>query len=625
MSLSTSAKHIFTRAILGSAGLLLMFSEVNAQNAFTSVQAFGDSYADTGNLFKILGVLNPPTYPTGRFSGGTNYVDTTSQLLGIPQTSYAIGGATAGSTNVAGPGLPGFAQEWQAFVGAGNRIAPTDIVELNIGGNEAREYWLSGGSAAGVAAASSVSAAQAMAGINALVGAGTRTLVFSVGDVGQLPEAAGNPAGAVGSAYSQNYNALMQAALANVARAGVRVEWIDITQIANLVAANPARYGIANVGACPLACIGNPSLQDKYLFYFDGIHLTSHGFTIMGEYIVNRLNAPLTFAPQGDLALTSAMGLASTLFGKLDMFREISVATASPMNSYARIGKAPFAGGPAPTINPWSFYMQANGGVSNRAATVSSTGFNLESVGGTIGTEYRINGSAFVGAAFDYSNPKARLLNNAGTSDVDSYQLGIYGGWSSRNFFAQGLATIGHQNYANTRPGVVDTLSSRPEGSTVVAAGKIGYLFNFGAGQVGPIGSLTYARAKVNSYAEFGDPILTLNVGSQVAEVLVGSVGAQLRAAVTVDNRVIQPYINLTLEDDLLGNGRVIQYGATSAPLIVNDWMIPSGSRRLYGRAAGGVVAPLGQNVALTANLSRTLGRQGGDDFYGAGGFKLSF
>ena len=62
-------------------------------------------------------------------------------------------------------------------------------------------------------------------------------------------------------------------------------------------------------------------MQNQYLFYFDGIHLTSQGFTILGEYIVNRLDAPLTFAPQADRH-ESAMGFASTMFGKLDTFRE---------------------------------------------------------------------------------------------------------------------------------------------------------------------------------------------------------------------------------------------------------------------------------------------------------------
>ena len=116
-----------------------------------------------------------------------------------------------------------------------------------------------------------------------------------------------------------------------------------------------------------------------------------------------------------------------------------------------------------------------------------------------------------------------------------------------------------------------------------------------------------------------------LAVGTQTAEALIGSVGAQLRAPFEINGRWISPYLNLTLEDDLIGNGRIIQYGATSAPLIVNNWNIGSATRQVYGRIGGGVVAPVSSNIALTANLSRTLGRQGGDDFYGNGGLKISF
>ena len=92
-----------------------------------------------------------------------------------------------------------------------------------------------------------------------------------------------------------------------------------------------------------------------------------------------------------------------------------------------------------------------------------------------------------------------------------------------------------------------------------------------------------------------------------------------------VNGRSIGPYVDLTLEDDLVGSGRIIQFGATSAPLIVNNWSISNPSRQLYGRIAGGVLAPISDSVAFTMNLSQTLGRQGGNDFYGNGGLKISF
>jgi phospholipase/lecithinase/hemolysin/uncharacterized protein YhjY with autotransporter beta-barrel domain len=618
--------------VLAGVELLPMNGGARAQVAFTGIQAFGDSYADIGNLWKFTGGVGQlPLYPTGRFSGGTNFVDTTSALLGIPQVNYAVGGAKTSGNTILGPTTGGFLQEVQGLPFPGLmgpiKIAPTDLVEINIGGNDARQYYQTGGTLAGVPGAAATSATNAINGINALVGDGARTIVFTVGDVSKLPEAAGFANAPVGSAYSQTYNNLMQIALAGVARSGVRVEYIDTGLLGTLIQANPARYGFTFTGACPVACIGNPALQNQYLFYVDQIHLTSHGFAVFGEYIVNRLNAPLTFAPQGDVATISAFGFASTLFGRLDLFRETYGFAPSTMNAYAADMKAPYTKAPPlVAVSPWSFYMQGNGGVSDRQATVASNGFNLDSVGGTIGVEYRLNANSFVGSAFDYSNPKATLFNNAGTTDANSYQLGFYGGWANAHFFAQGLATVGHQDFRNTRPGVVDTITSNPDGTTFVFAGKTGYLFDAGKAQIGPIGGLIYAHARVNGFTEAGDPVLILNVGPQTEEALIGSVGAQFRMPFVVNGRIINPYLNLTAEDDFIGNGRIIQFSATSAPLIGNNWAIPNGtSQNVYGRVTAGVVAPVWNNVSLTANVSRTFGRQGGDDFYGTGGFNVSF
>jgi outer membrane lipase/esterase len=335
-------------------------------------------------------------------------------------------------------------------------------------------------------------------------------------------------------------------------------------------------------------------------------------------------SAPLTFATPGDVAQISAMGFASTLFGRLDLFRQaygIAPPVAYPVKARPYTKALPLA-----AVSPWSIYLQANGGVSDRQATAASDGFHLDSVGATVGVEYRLNPNAIVGAAFDYSNPEAHLFNNAGATEANSYQFGLYGGWTDRNFFAQGLATIGIQDYRNTRPGTGGAITSSPDGSTFVIGGKTGYLFDIGPTQLGPIGGLTYAHARVNGYTEQGDPALTFKVGRQTEEALIGSVGVQLRAPFIVHGTIINPYLNLTAEDDFIGNGRLIQFNASSTPLIVNNWNIPNGaSREVYGRVTAGVVAPVWSNVSFTANVSRSFARETGDDFYGTGGVKIAF
>src|SRR3978361_29615 len=119
---SARSTGLVCASMMVAGAALLPSGEASAQTVFTTIQAFGDSYADTGNLIKIIGPQ--ALYPTGRFSGGTNFVDTTSSLLGIPQNNFAIGGATSGPTNVVAPGIPGFTQEWQGFVASGKTLGP---------------------------------------------------------------------------------------------------------------------------------------------------------------------------------------------------------------------------------------------------------------------------------------------------------------------------------------------------------------------------------------------------------------------------------------------------------------------------------------------------------------------
>ena len=117
------------------------------------IVTFGDSLADDGNLFQILPVIPPQaqqTYSTGRFTGGTNYIDTLSDLLDAPVDNFAIGGALTNNTNTNAAGLPGFTTEWNAFLtqntlggvfpDAGGTFDENDLVTISIGGNDARTF-----------------------------------------------------------------------------------------------------------------------------------------------------------------------------------------------------------------------------------------------------------------------------------------------------------------------------------------------------------------------------------------------------------------------------------------------------------------------------------------------------
>ena len=83
MSIARCKQLFLSMAFAASALASSTAGSLAQQSTFSAVYGFGDSYADTGNLFALTHTSSP-IYPTGRFSGGTNFVDTIQSLLGVP-------------------------------------------------------------------------------------------------------------------------------------------------------------------------------------------------------------------------------------------------------------------------------------------------------------------------------------------------------------------------------------------------------------------------------------------------------------------------------------------------------------------------------------------------------------
>ena len=104
--------------------------------------------------------------------------------------------------------------------------------------------------------------------------------------------------------------------------------------------------------------------------------------------------------------------------------------------------------------------------------------------------------------------------------------------------------------------------------------------------------------------------MLTLAARRQKVEALIGSAGLQARYFFLVGARTFSTYLNLTAENDFEGSGRLIQYNAISAPLIVNTWTIPTPTRNVYGRVALGAETGLWSNVSITRGVWAPIGER---------------
>ncbi len=575
------------------------------------IVAFGDSYADTGNLFALLGI-DPVTtiiYPTGRFTGGTNFVDALGSIYNLTPQDFAIGGAETASI----PGQPGLDFEVATFLGGGGGVFPVvtptfnsgDLVTVSIGGNDSRDYQQAGGTVAGAPAAASQSVAQATASMNALVNAGVPTISWLAGNTALLPEVAGDPnAQAVRGAYSQAFNQGMQSVFAGYAANGVIVHYLDLTALLQQVSANLPAYGFTSAGPCaPIAqCVTDANYASQFVFWVDALHPTSHTSAIIAQYIATQLQAPLTLAAPGELGLDTARQFGRTLTGRMDL-------------------SAPRDGNPAQ--GPQVFVV---GDYFSRDVTpdASTDNFEIRGAGITAGVQYGF-GNGVVGIAGNYSRPKATFPNGASETHDHTWQVGAFGAADFLGGFVEGYLGYGHDDHHIDRTGVVTPMSASPSGNHWIAGAKGGYLLPLGPVRLGPIIALDYAKAKVDSYTESGDPALTLNVGSASAKALEGSIGAELRGNLTAVGAGVRPFGSVVLVKDFEGGGGTIGFAQTSAPTIVNGWQLEDRSKHVYGRLTGGLSASIIGNVSVDGLITTTVDKHDGNDTSAHVGLRVGF
>jgi len=619
-----------TAASLLAASALTFAAPAQAQRV-DRIVTFGDSYADDGNFFQILGI-NPVTtqiYTTGRFSGGTNYIDTLSGILGVPAENFAIGGAMAqtfpgGASNTNCGSIPpscplGFAYEVDQFFNVGTQStafpdsATTfdegDLLTVSIGGNDGRYYQQNGGTLPGASASAQLSVTAATTQLDRLVAAGAPTISFLAGDTARLPEVALDPtAQGIRAAFSTAFNTGMQSTLAGYAADGVMVHYLDLNLVLDNVIANPTAYGITRGLACPAFSPPSPASQTcllnagGFLFYGDGVHLTSDGFKIVAQYVAAQLTAPLVLQAPSDLGLDVARQFGRTLTTRMD--------TGAPRDG--------------DTTEGLKFFVVGDTVTRHQDDGERNLDYRATSVGATAGVQYGF-GTGVAGVAVNYSRPKANFTSDAADVDSRSIQVGGYAGFAIAGAFAQGYAGYGWDKHDLERAGVVEGMDADPKGHHFLIGAKGGYLMPMGAVRVGPVVALDYAKAKVDGYTESGDPALTLNVDSLSYKSLRGSAGVEVRGDFAGGGVQLRPFASAMVEKDFSGDERTVRFSQTASPIIVNSFDLTDASKKAYGRFSGGFSAAILTGVSLDIAGSATIGKDQGEETSAHLGLRIGF
>ncbi|WP_315833518.1 autotransporter domain-containing protein [Bradyrhizobium prioriisuperbiae] len=604
---------------------------LQAQSQFTSVTAFGDSFADHGLNILPLFAGDKSNYPS--HGGDLANLNRTAPLgyVGFPYplqsklglannqlTNYAVGGATTSDYNIA---LPGAGLSYQLNAWGGRPFGNRDLVTIHIGLND-----LASPLEQGLPVPSGIEAgANAAAAVRRFVQAGARTIAFvGFSDASRAPifdarfgpplyPGFGPAAGPAAQKFSANYYATLQQQMRPLSQAGARIFLFDETRLIDRVAANPRAYGLESAAYVPGL---------KSLFIYDNVHWSTEGFALTASYLVNLLRAPSTYPAQADVAHIAATGFGRLIFSQLDSSRSAGFgATNATMAMMTNMPASTFA-----PVNPISIYLGATGVAGKTTNLTDALGMRYGMGGGQIGAEYRLTPNVKLGAVFNFSTGEFSLRQGGGKIDQDAYQYGAYASFSYSRWFTDVMALYSRGNLKIERPGVIDTVYGDTKSDSFAIGVRAAYLFDvMPRMQVGPLAGLTYARTSVRGFAETGDPLLTFEVGGQKLDSLTGSAGVQLRFPLMINNQPLSPYVNLTAEHDFCGGGPTILATLTQSPLLSIYTPVPGRGGETYGAVQAGLSAAFSDQATVALGAATIFARSSGNDYGGNIALKYRF
>ena len=571
----------------------LLPTSVFAQTS--GVTTFGDSLSDNGNAFRATGLPGQP-YFNGRFSNGPVWIENVISNLKLSTTSnnFAFGGATSGTFNTFNPALPGLTNQLDGFLQASPKVDPTRLFVVWAGAND----YLGGGQTNPTVTVGNLSTA-----VQRLTAAGaTQIVVPNLPDLGKIPLSLGDPAISVGATQiSAAHNRLLNASLRSLAINNPNISIVPIDQEAlfNRVLTNPARFGLTNVTEpCLNIAAGTIcATPDTYLFW-DTLHPTAAGGRLIGAFAFDTLVAPQTIAPQVSSVLSSTRRQTG------DINRRLLALRTNPVSGKRKP----------------SAFITGDLNTGDRQNTSTTTGFNIDTKGVTVGIDYPVTERVVIGLAVGNSSSNNQLNDDKGKVGINNTSISAYGSYQQDKLYADALISYGWDSFDLTRRINVtgfDRATANPGGNRLTVGVSSGYEFGAGGLSVGPIVGLRYTKVKINGYTEQNGDILNLKVNPQQTDSVLFNIGAQVAYSFRTNFGTIAPYIAASYERELSDNNRQIVTELVTQPGIPMRTNIAADAPDSVSLSTG-LQAQFTNNLAVGLGYKRLFGGNASENNFNA-------
>lgn len=190
-------------------------------------------------------------------------------------------------------------------------------------------------------------------------------------------------------------------------------------------------------------------------------------------------------------------------------------------------------------------------GTSTRQDSIRNIdGYSSNSFGTVIGIDKQISTDASIGVSASFAKSNIQSKTSGKYTNVDNYQLNIYGGKNFNNFMINAIIGVAQNQYLSTRtiPSVNAIAQSEYGGQTYLAKVETAYdkkiSKHFG---LTPFLSLNFAQNRIDDYQETGAGTMNLEVKNHQTNFFESRIGSALWHNIkTADNKIINSKIKVS-------------------------------------------------------------------------------
>jgi uncharacterized protein with beta-barrel porin domain len=220
--------------------------------------------------------------------------------------------------------------------------------------------------------------------------------------------------------------------------------------------------------------------------------------------------------------------------------------------SHGNLGLA--SGGKYLNQNSW---VQAFGTISNQNNEQGFTGYKLNSGGIAVGSDKEVADNAIVGLSLNYADSNIKSNDGLKKTNIDTYQVNIYGDKEYGSYFIDGIAGFAWNKYNSERsiPIATSNIIAKYNGQTYLAAARVGSIQELGKGfNLVPELRLSYIHNRIEGYKEKNAKTVNLYVDSNRHNLLQGTVGASLEYKGKIAKLIINPKLRVAYGYDFIAD-----------------------------------------------------------------------